>query len=244
MATFHRQETVGSIVGDVLGTMGLEVPLSFFGSTEATVAQMMRLANSAGQQLSMLDYKWQFQNAEFTITTIPAVAAYALPADFNGFVSDSQWNRTTRLPALGSLQEYEWQMLKARNLAGVTFTQLFRVQNDTVEFAEAPTSIQTIVLPYTSRGWLADGTTPTIRYDEITADSNLVLFDGQLFRAMLKFLWNQEKGFDMINSERNLVRILAAAKANDSPGRTLSLASPAGYPYLGTINVPPSGFGS
>jgi hypothetical protein len=240
---YHRQDTVANLVGDVLGYMGLEVPLTFFGNPEKTVAQVMRIANTAGQDLMNDPFKWQFLTGEMAIVTVPGVDTYPLPDDWSGFTTDSQWNRTTRLPVLGALQEYEWQMLKARNLAGVTFTQLFRVDNGFVQFAEAPTAVQTIIMPYTSRGWLVDGVGGILRYDEITADTDIVLFENTLFKAKLRHMWREEKGFDTVKSGAALDRAMANAKANDTPGRTLSLAQPTGYPYLGVINVPQTGFG-
>jgi len=244
MATsFARRITALSAVQDVMGELGLPVPDLLVGNAEKTVAQFLRLANKAGQILVMDEYKWQMLNAEFLITTTVGVAEYDLPEDFDGFSSDSSWNRTTRLPVIGSLQEYEWQMLKARLLSGTTFTTLFRVENDQVVFYSTPESIQEIVMPYTSRGWCKNATTND-RQDTILDDTDIILFDPQLFKAALRLSFYEVKQFDTVKTQREYDKVYAAAKASDSPGRTLSLARKSDYPYLGTINVPDTGYGA
>lgn len=225
-----------------MGGIGLERPATVVGNTEATTAQILQLAQDAGQQLMMEPFKWQELQAEFTITTVPGTPNYALPTDFGGFEADASWNRTTRLPVLGSLTEREWQMLKARLAAGTTFTVLFQIVDNEVVFYDTPTSVQTIVMPYTSRGWVRNAA-DTQRQDTILLDTDVVLFDPQMFKTKLKWMWYEQKGFDTTKVEKTFNRVSAAAKANDVPGRTLSLARGADYPYLGMINVPDQGYG-
>lgn len=242
MATsFARRITLLTAVADVMGELGLPVPGSVAANAERTVHQFFKLTKKVGQQLAMDDFKWQALSTEFTITTAVGTRNYALPADFDGFISDASWNRTTRLPVIGSLQEYEWQMLEARLLAGTTFTVLYMIDNDEVVFYNTPTAIETIVMPYTSRGWCEN--TAGDRQDELLADDDVILFDPQLFKAGLRLAWYEAKQFDTTKLEKEYKRVLAAAKANDVPGRTLSLAGRSEYPYLGSINVPDTGYG-
>ena len=241
-SSFARRITLLTAVADVMGELGLSVPGSVAANTEKTVLQFFRLTKKVGQQLAMGDFKWQILNAEFTITTVIGTPNYALPTDFDGFISDSSWNRTTRLPVIGALKEHEWQMLEARLLAGTTFTMLYIIENDFVVFYNTPTAAQTIVMPYTSRGWCKSATGD--RQDELRADADVILFDPQLFKTGLRLAWYEAKQFDTTKFEKEYRRVLAAAKANDVPGRTLSLAGRSEYPYLGSINVPDTGYGA
>lgn len=244
MADFERTITGSQAVRDVMSIMGLTAPASVADSQNPTAKQLWILATQVGQQLlDEIDEGWQFTSKEFTIVTSPGVPNYAIPDDWNGFIQDSQWNQTTRLPAIGSLREYEWQMLKARQLAGTTFTMLFRVQNGEVVFYEAPSTVQTIVLPYVTRGWVQ--TAMGVSRDNLQANDDIILYDPQLFKAGLKLAWMAEKKFDTTRQQAIYDDLLDKARGKDTPGRTLSIDRRAGgFPYLGVLNIPDTGYGT
>lgn len=236
-----RLITGAAAVIEVLQGLGLLAPTSVAGSQDPTVKQMWQLASDSGQWLCS-EHEWQVLNREHVISTSPGVSTYALPTDWNGYVTDAQWNRTSRLPALGSLSEQEWQMLKARNIAGSTFTLMFKISQDVVEFYSVPTTVQTIVLPYKSRGWVRK--INNTRVDVLSADDDVVLFDSLLFKLKLKLAWLAEKKFDTTRAQIEFDDYLTTCKERDSPARTLSLGASGEYPYLGYVNIPDTRYGS
>ncbi len=237
---FERNIAGSKAVTDVMKGMGLPAPTSVYDSADPTAAQMWVLATQLGQKL--LDvHDWQFLSKEFEITTSVGVTAYDLPDDWQSFMEDAMWNRTTRLPAIGSLREYEWQMLKAQQLAGTTFTMLFRIENNQVVFYETPSTVQEIVLPYTSRGWVQKADDSLT--DNLTANDDIVLYDSQLFKLGLKLDWLAEKKFDTTRAQTEFDDQLMKTTGRDSPSRTLSIGRGAGYPYLGWLNIPDTGYG-
>lgn len=243
MATsaFTRRVTAGKAVRDVMSALGLDLPDNVAESTDPNAVLLWTLATRAGQRL-LGEYDWQFLSRDHTVTTEIGVSEYALPEDFDRYVQDSSWNHSTRLPAIGSLHEYEWQMLKARQLEGTTFTMLFRIQDDLLVFYDTPSVEQTIVLPYTGRAWV-------LRADDeysdfVNEDSDIIRYDSQLFQAALRLEWDTEKKFDTSASALAYNRLLAAAKGKDAPGRTLTLNQLGAYPYLGIINIPDTGYGN
>lgn len=243
MADFARNITGQKAVTDVMRAIGLVSPPSISDSQDRTAQQFWSLASEVGQQLLDED-DWQVLSKEFTIVTTEGVTDYPLPADFNAFFNDASWNRTQRLPVLGSLSQGEWQMLKARNLGGTTFAMMYIITDNTVKFYSVGAGGQTVVIPYRGRGWVvsADGTTYR---DNLQFNDDVILYDPQLFKAGLKVAWETAKKFDTTGSVNEYNRLLSAAKAKDSPARTLSLArGRAGYPYLGMINIPDTGYGS
>lgn len=236
-----RYITGSDAVKDVLRGLGLPVPQSVSDSQDPTVRQMWQLATDAGQFL-VKEHDWQILEREHTINTQVGVSAYPFPADLDSYVSDSQWNSTTRLPALGSLKEFEWQALKARNLAGTTFTLLFRIDDDTVLFYEMPSSVQTIVLPYKSRNWVRKA--DQSRVDVLAANDDLILFDSLLFKLQLKLRWLTEKKFDTTAARAEFDKYLSSVTSKDTPSRTLSMRGGGDYPYLGYLNIPDTRYGS
>jgi hypothetical protein len=241
VADFSRNITGQKAVTDVIKVLGLTPPTSIADSTDRTAQQMWTLATEVGQQLLDED-DWQVLSKEFVITTVAGVTVYDLPADFNTFFNDASWNRTQRLPVLGSLSQGEWQMLKARNLGGTTFAMMYIITDNTVSFYSVGDGGQTVVIPYRSRAWVLSGDGATPR-DNLIYNDDVILYDPQLFKSALKLSWEVAKKFDTTASVLEYNRVLAAAKAKDSPARTLSLARRAGYPYLGYINIPDTNYG-
>lgn len=237
-----RYLTANEACTAAMKVLGLTPPAAFAGTTDKTAAQFWTLATEVGQQL-MDQEKWQVLNNTFTITTDGINTKYDLPADFNGFVSESDWNQTTRLPAIGSLEEFEWQRLVAHALTGTAYTMLFRVKDDQVEFIGLPGAGQTVVMPYNSRGWvqLANGTFA----DHIANDDDAILFDATLFKVALRKMWMDVKQFDTTKVEREYLRALTFAKSKDKPARTLYIVDPCccGPSLLGGLNLPLTGIG-
>ncbi len=243
MATsaFTRRITAAQAVQNVMTALALDVPENVFDSQDASAVLLRFLLTRAGQKL-ITENNWEFLQREQTITTVPGQRTYPMPEDFDSYVMDSQWNRTTRLPAIGSLTEPEWQMLMARQLAGTTFTMLFRIIGDVVEFYNTPSTVQTIVFPYIGRGWVAKE--DNSRADWVSENSDVVLYDRQLTEAALRLEWDIEKRFDTSSAVQAYNNALRAAKMKDKPGRTLTLDQTAAYPYLGVINMPDTNYGS
>ena len=238
-----RYITGSQAVIDVMRAMGLTAPQSVADSQDPTAQQMWQLAKDAGQLITE-EHDWQVLQKDMTIVTVGGQTIYPLPADFRKFVVDSQWNRTPRMPALGSLTEQEWQMLKARNLAGTTFALLFRINEDAVEIYESPATPQTLVLPYVSENWVRQVSVPAGTKNTLTLNDDIAMFPSQLFKAKLRLLWRVAKQFDTIYDQKEYVDLLAKATSRDVPARTLSLRQGGDYPYLGVLNVPDIRYGS
>ena len=240
MAAFSRQLTALEAISQVMKGLGFVIGGTASGSTDPTALQFWQLASEIGQQL-LVENQWQFSSRDHTIVTSAGVSNYAIPQDWNAYIADSSWNRTNRLPALGSLREYEWQMLKARNLSGTTFATLFRLEGGEVVFYEAPSSIQTIVLPYESRAWCESAAgTPQ---DTLMADADKILYNPELYKVALERIWKEKKEFDTTKITERYNKLLSAYVGKDSPGRTLTLGRSGGYPYLGVLNIPDTGYG-
>jgi hypothetical protein len=241
MANFSRRITGKTAVSDVLTIIGLPVPATIAGSQDKTVKQLWQLATEVGQQL-MDEYDWETLHAEMQITTVPGTTVYPLPDDFDGFVDDASWNRTQRLPAIGSLTEVEWQTLKARNLGGTTFAMMYIVANGAVEFYDVGSTPQLVALPYRSRGWVR-AVNGDYR-DALQADDDVIMYDPQLFKVMLKLAWQTAKGFDVTGTTAEFLRVLSNAKDKDAPSRTLSLRQGAEGILLNQSNIPDTNYGS
>jgi len=243
MAGFNRYLSGQQIVTEVMKGLGLTAPTSISDSTDPTAMQMWQLATDCGRQL-LNRHDWEFLQKDFVITTNGS-ATYTIPPDLNNFQDDASWNRTTRLPVFGALREYEWQALKARNLAGTTFVMLYRMVGDQLEFYETPTTPQEVHIPYTSCGWVqVGGPTSGTFSDTLGSNSDVIMYEPEMFKAFLKFKWLDAKGLDANRAEDTFNTLLSNAKSNDAPRRMISLGKNNGFPYLSVLNMPDSGYGS
>lgn len=240
MANYQRRITVQDCVNRVLGSFGLPLANSVVDSTEGNTVQMLTLLNDVGQKL-IGENEWQFLSRDQTITLDGSVR-YSLPADFDRYIVDSQWNYTTRLPALGSVNTQNWQQLKARQLGGTTLAVMFRLDNDVVELYSDPAGGQQLVFPYVSRGWVM-AADQSLR-DNVQANDDTILYPSELIREALTLRWMEKKGLDTTKQEEIVNQLLGAAKSKDSPSSTVSIVPGGGIPLIGPLNMPVTGYGS
>lgn len=241
MPNFEKRITGGQAVQDVMRIQGLTPPSPVVGTSDQTALQLWVLATQVGQQL-LKKNDWQFLLREHNITTVPGTLNYALPSDFESYITDSQWDRTSQYPIRGNLQQHEWQALKASTFTGASLVLLFTIMDDEVLFLDIPSSAHELYLPYKSRSWVveAGGT----EKDNLTVDNDIVKYDGQMFKQALKLAWKAEKGFDVTREQAAFDEMLEDTKSQNAPARTLSLDPRRGFPYLGYRNIPETGYGS
>jgi hypothetical protein len=243
MADFNRRISGYDCVKRVLGGQGLPIPVSASGSQNALDRQIWALLTEVGQDL-LEKHNWQGLNNTYTITTVPGQTTYPLPNDFQSFIDSTAWNNNARLPLIGPMSDQDWALLQARQLGGTTLRMQYIIQDDNVEFYAVPTEVQTITMPYISRGWVRDATNPLLYRDYVANDGDTIMYAPRLIIAALKRRFRIEKGFDATAADEEYRLALEAAKYNDSPKKDLSLNSRAGYPYLGYWNMPDTNYGT
>jgi hypothetical protein len=241
MPAIQKRLTLLETVRRAMLALGLREPTSVTSSSDKNVRTLHSLANDCGLEL-LSEFAWQFLNRDFTITTTGATT-YALPEDFQYFLSDTEWNRTSKNPLLPT-DAVSWAQLKARSLAGATVALLYQVSEDLLELYSAPSTTQTLVLPYISRSW-AESSAGTAQ-DNLLDDSDIILYDQTLFRKKLVLAWKSARGFDTTAAEREYQDALSSAQSADTPVRTI-IALPGGgigeAPLLGSRNIPDTGYG-
>jgi hypothetical protein len=242
MAAYTKFSNVGTLMTGILQDMGLSVPSAFFGNTDVTISQVLRIMQNIGQELCMA-YDWQFLHKEYTITTDGVATQYDLPADWNDFVNSTFWNKSTALPVIGPLTPQVWRLLKARLLGGNTISLQYRIVGNKIVFYYAPGAGQELQIDYYSRGWLQSATDQTFR-DNIQADSDIAYFDPRIISAGVKLRWRETKGFDTTAATQEFEAMWNLVIGRDTPAPLLSIGPSADYPYLGYGNIPDTNYGS
>lgn len=239
---FNRLISAGDVCKRVLASMGLPQPTTVSEATDSTSKQIWALLTECGQDL-IDEYNWQFLTKAYQFNTTPGILEYDLPEDFQCFIDSTGWNNTARIPLIGPLTNQQWRLLQARQLGGTTLRMQYIIDTNKVIFYFVPDTPQTIAIDYCGRGWVRDGTTPTVYKDVAESDADTVMFDSRLMISYLKYRWRQAKGFDTGADREAYEERLEQAKYNDKPKLDLSLSGQAGYPYLGYLNMPDTNFG-
>lgn len=233
-----RHLSVNELLSDVMRSMGLTPPASVFGSANSIANQLVELSDEVGVFLLGL-HQWKFFEREQLITGDGVTTAFPVPADWESYVSTAMWDRSSSIPVIGPMDEFEWQTIKARTAAGSAFSSIFRMEDENVIFYQPPASGHTLYFAYRGRGWLRNGAS---YYDAIHAADDTILHEPYLFKCALRERWREEKGFDTTTAQRRTAQALALAKAKDKPGRDLSMGR-SGFRLISMRNVPDTGYG-
>lgn len=235
--------TAGNIINRVAVQVGLSAVADPFASTDPNFIQLCELLNTAGEDLQN-QHEWGSLIRELTILTAAAAGAYAMPADFDRLIDETEWNRSTRFSMIGPLTGQEVQYLKAR-LSGVLTQVAFRLQANVMTFAITPPDGQTLAFEYVSNYWVwsAAGAAPDKAL--ATASGDVVLYPNDLAMAALKWAWLDAKGFDTTTAAAKLDDILESSISKNTGGRTLNMGGVginADHLIDGT-NLPITGYG-
>lgn len=243
MPDFNRYETAKTILDRTLRSMGLPVPVSYVGSTDALAIQVLELLTEGGRELATTG-NWQMFQRTWTFSTTPPTLNYDIPQDVRELLPSTGWNLTARVPLIGPISPQQWALLEARQLGGTTLYMQFVPEQDQLQFYFVPSDVQNISIKYVGRGWVRDDATSTTYRDYIDNDNDIILYDSNLMQMMVKLKWRENKGFDTTRQQKNFDDYLAVVKAKDCVSPDLNISRQNRYPYLGMFNLPDTGYGS
>ena len=99
-----------TICQNVADFTGFERETTIIGNTSPTARQLLALAQREGKQL-MRATSWPILLKEHTFSTTSGTQSYALPTDFDRFISDTAFNRTDLDKFTGPLTPQQYQLL-------------------------------------------------------------------------------------------------------------------------------------
>ena len=126
--------TLLTICQDAAKLIGIPSPAAVTSSSDTSVVQLERLANTEGRGL-VQRYRWEVLTKEKSFTTSAAESQGAMTtiaSDFGSFSNNTMWNRTTDRKYYGPLNNSQWQRLKASVSRGIT--NYFRIRGNAYYF--------------------------------------------------------------------------------------------------------------
>ena len=238
--------TLGGMVQNLAAMVGFPKPADVAGSKDPAVQQMVSAVNQAGADMLNL-YDWQNMIKPFEIVCKADFQdqkekGFDLPPDFWCFVDQTQWNKSTRLPAL-QVSPQQWQQIKIR-MATIVLTFLWQIRDNKLWILSPPSNEQTFSFYYISRGWVEDADNPELIKNEATKNGDKILFDDYLTTLLARCKWLQMKGMDATASIADFKMNFEIRKGKTKGAPVLSMVNSVGLPYINMlVNAPDTGYG-
>jgi hypothetical protein len=228
--------TILEVVQTAATEMGLTAPNSaLLNPNDLTAIQLAALYNATGEML-VTRRVWRNLLSTYQFTTVNGQDTYALPADFNRSISQTEWDKTNRWPLVGPETAQQWQWIKS----GVLSTgprERFQLQgNNIVLFPIPGATVLTLTLSYVSKWWVRSAL--GIAKARATADDDYCVFDSRLMIAGVKMRFFQAKGFDTTAFAADFQSLLDDALGQDAGAPILSMARQPAFPLITIYNLP------
>jgi hypothetical protein len=239
--------TLQSIIQSVGKMVGYPIPVDPAGSSDPAVQQMIEGLNMAAEDMLNL-YSWQRLTKLYEISIQAEFdgqleRSFELPADFWEFVDQTQWNKDTRLPAIGPVSAQAWQQLRIR-MPKVVLTFLWQIRDGKLWVQAPPNSPQTLSFYYNSNGWCVDADDPDLLKNYANKNGDTILMDSYLMKLLTRVKWLEMKGFDSSGAMRDFQVNYENRKGNDKGAQVLNMAQGQAFPYLNVgINAPDTNYG-
>lgn len=185
--------TVLAIVQSVQDRIGVPRAPSGFGSTDQTTRQLLALLEEELIDLGLAT-KWQELKVEHTFTTqAQAEQVGAVPDDLAYFLPGTFYNRTTRRPMVGPIDEQEWQAIQSLPIYNRVHLA-WRQRGNVFLITPEPAAGEVIAFEYITRATVRDMEGALKRVP--TNDNDTPLLDPELIRLGLRWRYLQSKGLD------------------------------------------------
>lgn len=214
--------TALSIVQNACGEMALPIPSVLFSSTNDLDIQLRNILNREVKELARRA-EWTKLQTETTFTTVAqAVQTSAVPSDFDYYINDTMYNRTTNRKVIGPLSVAEWQ----REKAGPIYSSVhdaFRFRGGDIIITPNPTAGETVAYEYITNLICTDsGATGQTEY---AADDDLSLLSESIIELGIIWRFKKSKGFDYAEDFINYETALAREMARDGGKKRLDLSN-------------------
>lgn len=228
-----------SIIAEVCGRLGLAQPSVVVGSSDAQALQLLALANTAGRNIAQSS-NWQALTEEKTFVTVAATTQpSAFAADFDRFIPNSAFNRTTRRPVNGPVTAAQWQALMAQPQLNTVFL-VYNERQGALNVSPPPPAGQTVAYAYVSANWAkSSGGTPQLKF---LADTDTAFIDESLIADAVVWMFLRAKGLSYAEEMQTFERNLEQQQARDGGSTILSLSPQA--IDISRINLPDGSYGA
>lgn len=230
-----------TIVQGVTRLLSIPTPSVVVTSTDPQVQQLYALANEEGQELARdEDQPWQQLLRQQTFVTVAqAEQTDAIPTDFESFIPNSFFNRTTRRELIGPITPQMWQAIQAQPQLNRVFLA-YRMRDNAFLITPDPTADETIAYEYITKNWVLSAA--DVEKDSFTADTDTSVIPERLIQLGLRWRWLSAKGLDYAEAFRTYEYEKQKAKAKSGGSTKLDMTGRNLYNCYGFPNLPLGNF--
>lgn len=241
-----RIVNAGKIINQAATEIGLAPVSDPLASQDDSFIQLVALLNICGDELASA-YQWEFLTKSHQVITADTDSGdYPLPDDFLFMINQTGWEHTNRIRLFGPLSAQDWAYLNGRKLASHTIYASFRLREGLFSiFPQPPPNGLDINFEYQSKNWAVSVQNGDEPIDELSASSDLVLFDRTLVSRYLKVKFLEAKGLDSSKAQDDFATQLAFITNVEKSAEIISAGrSRRGAPYLDAYrNLPDTNYG-
>lgn len=234
-------KTVLGIVQAFARKKGLPVPTTIFSTSDAGALQFRELLQDIGDDL-LPRTNWKVLMRTASWSALDAVdqgdVTVLFPEEMKSISEGSFWNISKRLPIEGPLTEQEWIQIQALVM---TPYGKFRIAANRLLVYPAPTLDDSLSLAYKSGNWLMDVAGAGKAF--ITADTDVPLFDRNLFSLGLDFFWKRLKELPYVVEQDRYEAAVEDAASQNTVGRRIFLSGGSDQVARPGIVVPTTNWG-
>lgn len=200
--------------------IGIDRPSSVIGNPSPTAQKLLRYANKVGKRL-MKGYAWEVLRKEVTFTSVGSETQTGiLPSDFDRFVAETFWNRSTETLVSGPVSPVQWQGLKALGYSG---DPKFALRGGNVLILPQLSAGATLAFEYVSNLWCqSSGGTGQTAW---AADTDVGVLDEELLTLALKFTYLTDEGLPNAQAAEEFTDYLNTLLDNDQPNAGILVAA-------------------
>lgn len=196
-------------------------PASIAGNTDPDAQQYLRLINKVGTRLMRI-YDWQELRKERTFTSIAGEEQTgAIPDDFDRFIPETFWDRSSNNLLSGPITPVEWNGLKVQSFTSENKKFIYRGGSVFTQ-PTLGTGVD-MAFEYVSDEWATDTTGATGK-TSMTVDTDLSLIDDELMIAITKYEWLKDEGQPYQEAARDAKDALDMLVKNDRPTDNIAVA--------------------
>jgi hypothetical protein len=213
--------TLLAMVQSAARRVGIPSPNVVATATDATVLQLLELAQEEGRQLARFG-DWRALRKEKTFTTVAAETQTdtPIPTDLGAFIDNTFWNRSRREMLYGPATPEEWQMWKSQSTFPIYGT--FYLRGTSLLIAPTPEAGETMAYEYRSSHWCQSSGGTAQEYWQ--ADTDTGILSERLMGLGVIWRFKQSRGMEWQADYAKYEFEVQQALAADQPRRTLSMS--------------------
>lgn len=231
-----------SIVNDAAARLSLVQTPVVTTSQDRQITQLWYLLNEVGHAMAE-HYPWQALVNEWLFSTVNSpTQTSALPVDFDRFINNTTFNRSTRRGVLGPITARRWQAIQAQPVYSLIYLS-FRIRTGDYIMTPTPPAGETIALEYVSTNWVIGDPSqpdpgPKPKFDQ---DTDTTLLDEEVLTLGLVWRFLRAKGLDYAEEMKSYERALEIKCAQDGGATEITTTPRPIDPSR--INLPDGSFG-